>query len=230
MTTAAIRKLGRRPRVYRPRMTSAGRRRDGEKRREAILNAALAVFVERGLLGAGIEDVRKAAGASPSSMYHFFGGLTEVTLALLVRTFSRLFAHLTARVVTASTPREAVLALVAGQIEWVRASPDEARFMYQATSLELAAEVTEAVQAAKAQQMAPLVERFAGWMAQGALPPLSPLQFDVVVLGVAHESCRRWLAGAALDPVWMEETLPRLAWESLRALRGGEPSPERRQR
>jgi hypothetical protein len=53
------------------------------------------------------------------------------------------------------------------------------------------------------------------FMACGTLPKLDVLAFDVVVLGVAHEACRRWLAGAPLDPEWLRATLPRMAWASL---------------
>ncbi|HVG59095.1 MAG TPA: TetR family transcriptional regulator, partial [Hyalangium sp.] len=38
-------------------------RRDGMKRRDALLDAALRCFVKRGVLGTGIEEIRRAAGA-----------------------------------------------------------------------------------------------------------------------------------------------------------------------
>jgi AcrR family transcriptional regulator len=47
-------------------------RQNGVARRQALLDAALQCFAERGMLRTGIEDVRKAAGASPSSVYHLF--------------------------------------------------------------------------------------------------------------------------------------------------------------
>jgi len=47
-------------------------------------------FSQRGLLGTRIEDIRRAAGASPSSVYNLFDGLPSLTVALLARTFGRL--------------------------------------------------------------------------------------------------------------------------------------------
>ena len=44
-------------------------RRDGLERRETILDAALACFSRRGVLGTGIEDVRAAAKASFVEQY-----------------------------------------------------------------------------------------------------------------------------------------------------------------
>lgn len=190
-------------------------RKDGQERREAILDAALRVFEEKGLLASGIEDVRRAAGASPSSIYHQFGGIEDITLALLLRTFGHLFTSLEARVVTTSTGCGAVMALVEAHLDWVLAHRAEARFMYQAMSLELSPAVADPLLAGKAGQMAGLVAHFGALMARGEVPVLSPLQLDVVVLGVTHEACRRLLGGAPLDPVWLRSTLPALAWQSL---------------
>ena len=190
-----------------------GARIDGRKRSEEILDAALACFAKRGVVGTRIEDIRQVAKASPSSVYHLFGGMEEILLALLERTFARLFAHLAARVAPARTAKGAVTSLVAGHLEWVLANRIEARVMYQAMSLELSGDKAAALSARKAELLVPLVasiERFAG-----ELPAWSPLVLDVVLLGATHEACRRYLAGAPLDPEWMKKHLPRLAWASL---------------
>jgi AcrR family transcriptional regulator len=191
-------------------------RRDGMKRRDALLDAALRCFVKRGVLGTGIEEIRRAAGASPSSVYHLFDGLPDITLALLTRTFERLFAHLAARVTPASTAEEAVTALVDGHLEWILGHPDEGRFMYQATALEFEARAAEALQARKAELLAPVVRHFGRFITEGKLPPWPPLLLDVVLLGPSHEACRRFLAGAPIDPEWMRATLPRLAWQGIK--------------
>jgi AcrR family transcriptional regulator len=188
-------------------------RQDGRQRREAVLDAALRCFVERGVLATGIEDIRKAAGASPSSMYHLFGGLPGIVVALLTRTFERSIVHLTARVSVAKTAEEAVNALVDGHLEWVQRNQDDARFMYQAMAAELAGETRAAVLAAKDDLKQPLfaeLTRFAD-----ALPSWPPLTTEFVLLGPAHEACRRYFAGADVDLNWLRETLPALAWRSL---------------
>jgi len=191
-------------------------RKDGQKRRDALLDAALRCFAERGVLGTGIEEIRKAAGASPSSVYHLFDGLSDLTLALLVRTFERLFAHLTERVLRARTAESVVLALVDGHLEWILSHRDEGRFMYQAMSLELGEESASVLLARKAELLQPIAQHIAPFVATGALPPWPIIQLDVVLLGPSHEACRRFLGGAALEPSWMREQLPRLAWRSIR--------------
>lgn len=192
-----------------------GSRSDGRARRDALLDAALRCFERRGLLATGIEQIRKEAGASPSSVYHLFADREALIVALLLRTFARLFAALAAEVVASRSARAAVLSLVRGHVAWVLAHPSEARFMYQATALEYSAAAGKELRLEKAKLVAPVVAEFARHIASGALPAWSPTELDVVLLGQSHEACRRYLAGAELDPAWLRETLPALAYRSV---------------
>lgn len=198
-----------------PRAVAGPPRADGRARRDALLDAALGCFAERGVLATGIEEIRRAADASPSSVYHLFDGLPGLTLALLTRTFERLFAHLSARVTATTTARAAVLALVDGHLEWILRHRDEGRFMYQAMSLELGGGAAATLQARKAEALAPVSDHLGRFIRDGELPPWTTIVFDVVLLGPTHEACRRLVAGAPLDPKWMRATLPALAWRSV---------------
>ncbi len=190
-------------------------RRDGQDRREALLDAALACFAKRGVVHTGIEEIRKAAGASPSSVYHLFGGLPDLTMALLERTFRRLFEHLSARVLPQRSAEKAIKALVVGHVDWVVAQRDEARFMYEATALEMDPAAGAALQKKKAEMIAPMAARFLAFMKRGELYRMSPLELDVIVLGSTHEACRRWLAGAPIEPRFLRRVLPILAWQAV---------------
>lgn len=194
-------------------------RRDGAARRAEILAGALRCFEAKGVLAVGIEDVRREAGASPSSMYHHFGSLEEIMLALLVSVFDELFAHLGRRVRRTRTAERAVRALVDGHIEWIADHPVEGRFMYQAMVLEgrgLPPEGSARLVAAKTAALAPTLAHLQPFITRGELPAWSVTLLDVVLLGVAHESLRRWLAGAEeLDPKALRRLLPRLAWSSI---------------
>jgi AcrR family transcriptional regulator len=187
-------------------------RKDGRERREAVLDAALRCFVERGVLATGIEDIRKAAGASPSSIYHLFGGLPGIVVALLVRTFERAVTHVVARVAAAATAEEAVRTLVDAHLEWVQQNPDDARFMYQAMAAELAGEVRAEVLAAKDELKGPLLAALARFDDLSAWPPLT---LEFVLLGPAHEACRRYFTGADVDLTELRSTLPTVAWRAL---------------
>jgi AcrR family transcriptional regulator len=187
-------------------------RKDGIERRDAILDAALACFASGGLLATGIEDIRKRAGASPSSVYHFFADVNAITLALLLRTYQRLFAHLIARVTVHKSAKASVEALVAAHLDWVFAHRAEARFMYQATALELVPDQGEVLTERKNEMLGPLLAHIEPFMARGTLPAWSPLELDIVLLGQSHEASRRFLSGGPLDEAWMRDNLPGLAW------------------
>ena len=197
----------------------ATRRRDGLQRRDELLDAALGCFARRGLLGTRIEDIRRAAGASPSSVYNLFDGLPSLTAALLARTFERLFAHVTSRVLAEHRPDAAVRAAVDGHLEWVLGHEDEAAFMYQAMALELARTEREELAELKARLAIPVIEHLAALAGEGALPawPASTLEF--IVLGPAHEASRRYLAGGPVDLAALRQLLPDVAWESVSAFR-----------
>jgi len=203
----------------------ASRRRDGLRRRDEILDAALACFGRRGLLNTRIEDIRRAAGASPSSVYNLFDGLPSLTIALLARTFERLFANVTSRVLAEHRPEAAVRALVDGHLQWVLGQEDEARFMYQAMALELARTEREELAELKARLAVPVMEHLASLAVRGGWPPWPASTLEFIVLGPAHEACRRYLAGAPVDLTGLRQLLADVAWESVSAF-ASEPAQE----
>lgn len=189
----------------------AAQRLDGLRRREQLLDAALECFSTQGLLQTGIEDVRRAAGASPSSVYHLFDGMPGLVAELLKRTFERLLAHLDTALSTATTAQEAIVSLVHAHLEWVSAHRDEARFMYQAMALDLAGDAQEEVLAAKDIAKRPIFAHLERFVQSGDLPDWDFAVLECVVLGPTHEACRRFLAGYGPDLSAMWDLLPGLA-------------------
>jgi AcrR family transcriptional regulator len=61
------------------------RRLNPAKRREQILDAANALFAERGYDEVLIEDIARAAGVTRGLVHHYFGGRKNVYIALLER-------------------------------------------------------------------------------------------------------------------------------------------------
>jgi AcrR family transcriptional regulator len=191
-------------------------RQNGVARREALLDAALRCFEERGLMRTGIEDIRKAAGASPSSVYHLFEDLPALVAALLQRTFERLQGFIAPRVLATRTARTAVRTLVEAHLSWVFEHEAEARFMYQALTLELDGEHRGALKTLKTQLKAEMTAHLAGLGVFTETLP-SGLTFDVVILGPVHQACRLYLLSpGSMDPKWMRAALPELASRSLR--------------
>jgi AcrR family transcriptional regulator len=60
-------------------------RLDPEQRRNQLLDAANALFAERGYEQVSIEDIAGSAGVARGLVHHYFGGRKEVYIALLER-------------------------------------------------------------------------------------------------------------------------------------------------
>ena len=57
---------------------------DGQRTRQAILDAALALFAEKGFFGTSLRDVAGAVGVRESALYNYFPGKEALFEALLV--------------------------------------------------------------------------------------------------------------------------------------------------
>ena len=69
-------------------MTStAGQRGTAADRKEAVLDAALTVFAERGLHGASTDEIARRAGISQPYVFRLFGTKKELYLAVVTRCF-----------------------------------------------------------------------------------------------------------------------------------------------
>jgi AcrR family transcriptional regulator len=62
-------------------------RKSREERREEILDAAVAVFAERGLHGASTDEIARLAGISQPYVYRLFGTKKELYMAVVARCF-----------------------------------------------------------------------------------------------------------------------------------------------
>ena len=60
-------------------------RHNPEQRREEILEAANALFAERGYDEVSVEDIASSAGVTRGLVHHYFGGRKQVYIALLER-------------------------------------------------------------------------------------------------------------------------------------------------
>jgi AcrR family transcriptional regulator len=67
-----------------------------EERREAVLEAGMAVFADRGFLGTPTTEVAKAAGISQAYLFRLFPTKSDLVVAVIGRSNERLLATMTA--------------------------------------------------------------------------------------------------------------------------------------
>ena len=70
-------------RLINERPAPTGRRAQAEWRRQQLLDAALAVFVDKGIDGATVKDITAAAGVTQGLLYHYFDSKNAIVLAIL---------------------------------------------------------------------------------------------------------------------------------------------------
>ena len=70
-------------------MVVSTERKSKEERREEILEAAIAVFAQKGLHGASTEEIAKQAGISQPYVFRLFGTKKELYVAGVTRCFRR---------------------------------------------------------------------------------------------------------------------------------------------
>jgi len=95
----------------------SGRTRDADRSREAILDAAEALFAERGYEGASLQEIGRAAGVSRGTPGYFFGSKERLYQAVLERAFAaelEFVGQAQARAAEAGGGPEAELASVVG--------------------------------------------------------------------------------------------------------------------
>ncbi|GBD44848.1 HTH-type transcriptional repressor NicS [bacterium HR40] len=92
---------------------SLGARRDPERSRRAILEAAVREFASHGIGGARVSRIARAAGVNKRMLYHYFGNKEALYLAALESVYERIRARELALEVDRLGPREAMRALVA---------------------------------------------------------------------------------------------------------------------
>jgi AcrR family transcriptional regulator len=94
-------------------------RLDPAQRREQILDAANALFAERPYDKVSIEDVASAAGVTRGLVHHYFGGRTDVYIALLERLGARREEQLPPP--TGRSARARVADTVSRWLDWTQA-------------------------------------------------------------------------------------------------------------
>src|ERR1700737_2488297 len=93
-----------------------------EERPKQILDAALAVFAERGLASARLEDIAKRAGLSKGTIYLYFPNKEELFREVVRSTVIAFIERGEAVFETEPDPRKALNAWMEGYWAWLRSS------------------------------------------------------------------------------------------------------------
>ena len=182
----------------------------GARRREAILEAALTCFLERGFAATTIADIRQASGATTGSIYHFFAGKGALAEALLGQAVAGWSAASGASDADASA-EEAIKGSIRGLLRWGLANPRHLRFMEEIrTRTGLGGEFAEVRRMLDA-GFAAAADRFEAWARAGAVRTLPFPLAQSLMAGPAYNYLRLMAAGHPSRPEDIDE-LVEAAW------------------
>lgn len=187
-------------------------------RRDAILQAALECFNERGFAATTIEEIRRRSGASNGSIYHHFGGKEGLAAELYVEGLRGYQEGFLDALETSADAESGIRALVRHHLHWVERNPQLAQFLMNRRETEL----RDATRARVRELNRAFFPRVAAWVearvAEGALRPLSADLREPVLLGPCQEFSRLWLAGRTrISLRRAERELADATWNAVRA-------------
>ncbi len=133
---------------------SSRRRLSGDERRALLMDAALAVFAERGYEGASIGQIARAAGVSKALIYEHFPSKRDLHLELLRRHGRELEARLQRALAEHDSPEAATRSAIDAFLQFVAEHRDAWRIL-----------VAEVHEPAMREEVARLSERIAGLVA-----------------------------------------------------------------
>jgi AcrR family transcriptional regulator len=184
-------------------MAKGLRERKKERTRQALIDAAVALFSERGFAGATVEDIAAAAEVSPSTFFRYFGTKEDVLFddyEVQIERWAAALGEGPPGETLGQALRRATLALLDAQRDAAQALHVSARLQRDEPalarrSLELDARAVERGAIAIAE-----------WLGVDAETDLRPLVIAAAVRGALFAATRRWSAtGHAATPAELVE-------------------------
>lgn len=185
-------------------------------RRQAILDAALDVFLEKGVLEATIQDIRERSGASIGSIYHHYKSKESIAASLVVEGYASINRHVLAAIERNPPAREGIRDTVRAYLYWYEQHPRWGWFIFRATDLGSVSNAWRDIQALEKE----FVERYLQWMAPriaaGEIRRMPNALYTALLIGPSRDFLRKWLPGA--DPEQFEEARKELSASAVRSL------------
>jgi AcrR family transcriptional regulator len=202
--------------------TTGSQNRATPERRRAILDAALAIFLERGFERATLDAICAKVGVTKGSLYHHFSSKEQIAVTLYGEAVGTIQAELAAAIAGATTARDTVERLVTSYLGWFQRQPALGAFVFQIMDGHALDEHAEPVRVQRRAFIDALAARLDPFVARGEVVEASPRLRIAMVIGPARDFLRGWLV--APEPKPMREALRVLPPSAFQAI----AAPKRR--
>ncbi len=176
--------------------------------RDALLIAGLNAFDAEGFDHVSVAAIRRAAGVSNGSFFHFFGSKEGLAAQLFLQAIRRYHAAMLAALSPLPGAAEGIAALVTAHLDWVVGERPHARFLFEQARAEWMAHIRDEQRAINIAFGEAIEAWRAPLAAAGSLRPLPPALLVSQIIGPAQVFCRAWLSGR-------DDTDPRLYRDAL---------------
>ncbi len=142
------------------------KRKPAAQRREEVLQAALALFAERGYDAVVMDEIARACGIARTSLYEYFRSKEEILLALI----DQVIAQAPSGVPTGASCRERLVAIAAAQLAYIHQHRLVYRMLFEKLP-SLSGPVADAIIARRQQQAVEVVQLAQAAQATGEIRP-----------------------------------------------------------
>ncbi|MEU1352028.1 TetR/AcrR family transcriptional regulator [Streptomyces sp. NPDC005795] len=187
----------------------------GEATAAQVLDCALEIYAARGEAGLTLGALTSASGVSTGSIYHHFGSLHGVLVALGESWLGRLLDELGGALRDVEDARAGVHAVARAYLHFVQANPAAARLMHSVTVDRETSTHAHQIRGAQEARLAPLAAWLHHHQESGQLAALPLPVLESLILGPVTGIARRWLSVGDIDIEEAARTVPERVWRSV---------------
>jgi len=181
-------------------------------KREAIEDAALALFVEQGFHGTTVPEIARRAGVGTGTLYLYHSSKDELLNALLLRWCRTLAVGLAGATRGATMPRAVFAGFWQAAVDFSEEYPVAWAFMMQFHDSPYIADDTRREMASI---KAPVVAMFYHGVEQGVFKPLPPELLHAVCVGIMSEVRALAMLGQTAVTPELWQAAEAMAWEAI---------------
>jgi AcrR family transcriptional regulator len=176
------------------------------------------LYARDGHKGLTVHAVMAASGVSSGSLYHHFGSIDGLAAALFSRCMSDLLQAVAAALHRSRTARAGIHAMVVAILDHARDHPAAARLIHTSQEFNFLPAHSARINTDKQANMHGIADWFAPHIAAGRIVDLPPIMIEMLVVGPAAETVRRWVYNPhTVDLEQAARVLPDRIWQSVRA-------------
>jgi AcrR family transcriptional regulator len=198
------------------------RDRASSKRREEILQAALACFLGQGYGPTTVEDIRARSGASIGSIYYHFESKERLAAALYLQSLRHYSDGFLRELTRHGDARAGVEGAVRYHLWWISEHRDRALYLFHMREVEAVSATVDEIREVRRDFYRTINDWMAPQIEAGTIRRLPADLYTAVWFGPAHEFERLWLAGRARTSIERAQALlAAAAWVAVGAPSNG---------